>query len=134
MRQIRCQSLHGQLELDVPDAALGVRIRDGETYPCTEEQAAILLANPNFVDAATGKNPNFTCADCGGPATATALLQPRSAVIHPATLVDGVRRCPACIERGSPPPTSAAAPAAPVPTPAAKPTSSLVARHDSEEE
>lgn len=63
MRKVRVESLHGQSEIEFPDIKLA--IEDGEEVLLPDDQAEIVLRNPNVVDAVTGKNPNFTCAGCG---------------------------------------------------------------------
>ena len=58
--KITCVSHHGAT-LDVVD--LGLTFAAGETQSVTDEQAAMLLVSPQFVDE-SGKNPNFTCMIC----------------------------------------------------------------------
>lgn len=47
MRRVQFVSLHGTSEVDVPDVRLG--FKNGDIKSVTDEQAAILLTNPNFV-------------------------------------------------------------------------------------
>jgi len=114
VRKVTVKTLYGQTEIDVGDIGMGVT--DGETVLLTDEQAEIALRNPNFVDAETGVNPNFTCATCGKTTYETALLE-RHRISdgrgpHTSTMVDGKRYCEEHLPRDI-------APAAPLPEEAA---------------
>jgi hypothetical protein len=93
------KSLHGQTEVEAAD--LGMAIADGEIVVLTDEQAAIAFSNPNFVDAETGINPNFTCATCKKTTHVTALLERHKIAHgqgpHTSTMIDGKRYCEDCL-------------------------------------
>ena len=54
----------------------------------------LLSAGPEFVDAATGKNPLLTCSVCGAPATSTMFVDPKTMEQVRYETADGK---PACI-------------------------------------
>lgn len=64
--KVKFVSLYGQDAVFIPDLGGETSFEHGEERELSDADAAIVLTNPNFVDAATGKNPNFSCATCGG--------------------------------------------------------------------
>ena len=63
--KIRFEPLTGQDHVEMPD--LSTSFAAGEERELPDAKAELALSNPNFVDAATGKNPNFTCEHCEQP-------------------------------------------------------------------
>jgi ABC-type metal ion transport system substrate-binding protein len=66
MPSVRFKPLHGQDSVTVPDVVDGSGNAiffgiEGEHVEreLSDADAAIILSNPNFVDAKSGKNPNF---------------------------------------------------------------------------
>lgn len=124
-QKITCVSLNGAT-LDVVD--LGLTFAPGESQDVTDDQAAILLKSPQFVDS-SGKNPTFACMICAKPSY-DEFTRVGNDMVH---LVsdDGKRTCLACfenrLERPTPTPEPAddksndpkpSAAAAPAPEPA----------------
>ena len=63
--KIRFEPITGQDHVEMPD--LSTSFAAGEERELPDAKAELALSNPNFVDAATGKNPNFTCEHCEQP-------------------------------------------------------------------
>ncbi len=81
MPNIRFISRLGIQEVVVPTAG-NIRFRNGETKSVAEETAVTLLRNAEFVEADTGRNPNFCCADCGTETLNEAFVSPRLEAIY----------------------------------------------------
>lgn len=64
--KVKFVSLYGQDVVFVPDLGGDTAFEHGEIRELSEAEAKLVLTNPNFVDAETGKNPNFSCKTCGG--------------------------------------------------------------------
>src|ERR1700676_2546623 len=80
MKKIRFESMHGMQEVRIP--AVGEMIfQNGETKEVSDQDAAVLLSNPQFVDVDSGKNPNFRCAVCGAITLSDGFVSPRLEVI-----------------------------------------------------
>ena len=128
-QKITCVSLNGAT-LDVVD--LGLTFAPGESQDVTDDQAAVLLKSPQFVDS-SGKNPTFACMICAKPSY-DEFTRVGNDMVH---LVsdDGKRTCLACFENrlehptptpepisdgepnASKPPASAVVPEPPTPAP-----------------
>ena len=91
-QKITCVSLNGAT-LDVVD--LGLTFAPGESQTVTDDQAAVLLKSPHFVED-SGKNPTFACMICAKP-TYDEFTRVGNDMVH---LVsdDGKRTCLACFE------------------------------------
>ncbi len=63
--KVQFVSLSGQDFVFVPDLGGETGFENGEIRELSDDDAKLVLGNPNFVDAETGKNPNFSCATCG---------------------------------------------------------------------
>jgi hypothetical protein len=77
------------------------RFVKGETQDIPDDLARRYLRNRHFVDAATGKNPFYTCIDCGAETFDTARSRPAGAVSLREP--DGTLRCVPCHEKYVPP-------------------------------
>ena len=100
---VRFQPLHGQDHVFFPDLSTDFGIPSAANPEYVQERelsdtdAAIALSNPNFVDAATGTNPNFTCTNCGvfHTHTVTTTIGPNAKGVELSPL------CPACAAQAS---------------------------------
>ncbi len=98
MKQVKYVPAHGSAE---PAAVGGIELIPGKTTTVADDVAAMLFRSAMVVDAATGKNPNFICIDCGVDTNHDGVRDPiRARLGRGSTLVlvqeDGRRRCPAC--------------------------------------
>lgn len=72
--------MHGQQEVRV-EAAGDIVFKNGETKRVSDARAAVLLRNPQFVDASTGKNPNFRCVVCDTVVLSKGFISPRLEIV-----------------------------------------------------
>jgi len=70
MKRVRFKSQHGQADVDVP--AVGLNFKHGETISVTDEQAEVLLTNPQFKIAADEAPVKSEPAKSDPPKPATA--------------------------------------------------------------
>ena len=85
---------------DVPeDAKVRWRVADGGEIRVIRAIDAVLSCGPEFVDEATGTNPDFTCAECGKTTNAEGILDVTytdpvtGSHIRPYENADGERLC-----------------------------------------
>jgi len=75
MKKIQFVSKVGQDVVFVPDLGGATAFENGEIREVSDEDAALLLSNPNFVEAGSSKNPNYVCPTCGGYRDDSAIVQ-----------------------------------------------------------
>ena len=97
MQTLRYAPAHGSAE---PVQTAGVEFEPGKDVVVTDEQAEEILRSRSFVDAKSGKNPNFVCKVCQretfDDAVFDSLLARGNASPLRSLLVDGGRICSTC--------------------------------------
>lgn len=86
---------HRGQERDV--TGVTVQFRDAEGHIGQRDAAEVLFAcGPDFVDAKTGRNPNFVCARCAADAFDDHLTNRHTLEVVPIADADGARLCMTC--------------------------------------
>ncbi len=109
MKTLRYVPVHGSSE---PVSGAGIEFTPGVERQVDDATAALLLKSRFFVEAASGKNPNFVCTGCKADVFEEGIFDPIAARISNTAIKalvadNGTRKCAACMNK---PPVVAPAP------------------------